>query len=76
MTIILDSLRVAVLHCEKFLSFKIVRFFHKIIISALIIQKKTSRGVLKKSCSESMQEIYRRTTMPKCDFNKAALQLY
>ena len=23
-------------------------------------------------CSESMQEIYRRTPMPKCDFNKVA----
>ena len=23
-----------------------------------------------------MQQIYRRTTMPKCDFNKVALQLY
>ena len=27
-------------------------------------------------CSESMQQIYRRTLMPKCDFNKVAKQLY
>ena len=27
-------------------------------------------------CSESMQQIYRRTPMPKCDFNKVAKQLY
>ena len=33
-------------------------------------------GVLKKRCSENMQQIYRRTPMPKCDFNKVALQLY
>ena len=27
-------------------------------------------------CSENMQQIYRRTTMQKCDFNKVAKQLY
>ena len=35
-----------------------------------------SRGVPIKSCSENMQRIYRRTPMPKCDFNKVAKQLY
>ena len=30
------------------------------------------RGFLKKRCSENMQQIYRRTPMPKCDFNKVA----
>ena len=39
-------------------------------------QKQPPRGVLRKRCSENMQQIYRRTPMPKCDFNKAALQLY
>ena len=34
------------------------------------------RGVLKKRCSENMQQIYRRTPMPKCNFNKVAKQLY
>ena len=29
-----------------------------------------------KICSENMQQICRRTHMPKCDFNKVALQLY
>ena len=33
------------------------------------------KGVLRKSCSENMQEIYRRTPMPKCNFNKVASQL-
>ena len=37
-------------------------------------QNQPSRGVLKKRCSENMQQIYRRTPMPKCDFNKVALQ--
>ena len=39
-------------------------------------QKQLFIGVLKKKCSENMQQIYRRTPMPKCDFNKVALQLY
>ena len=34
--------------------------------------KQPPRGVLKKRCSENMQQIYRRTSMPKCDFNKVA----
>ena len=38
------------------------------------IQKQPFRGVLKKMCSENTQQIYRRTSMPKCDFNKIALQ--
>ena len=39
-------------------------------------QKQPSRGVLKNRCSENMQQIYMRTLMPKCDFNKVGLQLY
>ena len=39
------------------------------------MQKQPSRGVLRKRCSENMQQIYRRTPMPKCDFNKVALKL-
>ena len=38
--------------------------------------KQLSRGVLRKRCSENVQQIYRRTPMPKCDFNKAALRFY
>ena len=40
------------------------------------VQKQPFRGVLLKRCSENMQQIYRRTPMPKCNFNKVALQLY
>ena len=29
-------------------------------------QKQTFRGVLRKRCSENMQEIFRRTAMPMC----------
>ena len=38
-------------------------------------QKQPSTGVLRKRCSENMQQIYRRTPMPKYDFNKVAKQL-
>ena len=38
-------------------------------------QKQPFRGVLSKRCSENMQQIYRRTPMLKCDFNKVAEQL-
>ena len=39
-------------------------------------KKQPFRGVLRKSCFENMQQIYRRTPMSKCDFNKVAKQLY
>ena len=41
----------------------------------VILQKQPPRGVLKKRCSENMQQIYRRTPMPKCGFNKVPKQL-
>ena len=39
-------------------------------------RKQLSIVVLTKRRSENMQQIYRRTPMPKCDFSKVALQLY
>ena len=41
-------------------------------IMKTIGQKQPSRSVLKKWCFENMQQIYRRTPMTKCDFNKVA----
>ena len=35
-------------------------------------QKQSSIGVLRKRCSENVQQIYRRSPMPKCHFNKVA----
>ena len=35
-------------------------------------QKQPRRGVPRKKCFDNMQQIYRRTTMPKCNFNKVA----
>ena len=39
------------------------------------LQKQPSRGVPREWCSENMQQIYRRTLMLKCDFNKVTKQL-
>ena len=38
-----------------------------------LFQNQPPRGVLRKRCSENMQEIYRRTSRSKCDSNKVAL---
>ena len=38
------------------------------------VQKQSSRDVLKKRCFEDTRQIYRRTSLLKCDFNKVALQ--
>ena len=35
-------------------------------------QQQPPRGVLRKRCSENMQLIYRKSPMPKCDFNIVA----
>ena len=40
------------------------------------LEKQPFRGVLRKRCSENIQQFYKRTPMPKCEFNKVATQLY
>ena len=40
-------------------------------------KSRSSRStLLSKTCSQEMQQIYRRTPMPKCDLNKVTKQLY
>ena len=39
-----------------------------------IIQKQLFRGVLSKKCCKNIQQIYRRTSMLKCDLNKVVKQ--
>ena len=36
------------------------------------VQKQPSRAILRKRCSENMQQINKRTPMPKCDCSKVA----
>ena len=42
------------------------------ISEAYKVQKQPPRGGPRKRCSENIQKIYRRTPMPKCDFNNVA----
>ena len=51
------------------------RFFH-LNPTVVTLQKQPSNDVLWKRCSENMPQIYRRSLMPKCDFNKVTKQLY
>ena len=39
---------------------------------SLNVQKQPSKGILQKRCSAKMQQIYWRSPMKKCDFNKVA----
>ena len=41
-------------------------FHMRTSLQANEIQKQPSRGVLRKRCSENMEQIYRRTPLPKC----------
>ena len=50
--------------------------FFKNSVSLRKRQKQPSRGVLMKRCSENMQQIYKRTPTPICDFNEVTKQLY
>ena len=38
------------------------------------VQKQPSRGVLRKRCSENIQQICKRKPMPKCNFNRGGLK--
>ena len=60
------------LHDRKLVSCKLIT---KCYLLKYSIQRQPFRGVLKKRCTENMQQFYRRTLMPKCDFNKAAFEI-
>ena len=54
------------------------QLFHDVKYSIIhfFIQKQLSRGVFRKLYSENLQPIYKRTTMPKSDFNKVEKHLW
>ena len=54
----------------------IFKFNIMLHLESAMVHKQPSRSVLRKSYSENMQQIYRRTPIPNCDFNKVTLQLY
>ena len=51
------------------------KFSNSFIKLAEWLQKQPSRCVIRKRCFKNMQKIYRRTPIPKCDFNKIALHV-
>ena len=57
-------------------TFLIYHWWIKLLKNKYFVQKQPSRGAVKKRCFENMQQIYRITPMPKCDFNKVAKQVY
>ena len=59
---------------QDFSNIRITRTLFSINCNICKYQKQPPRGVPRKSCSEIMQQIYRRTPMPKCNFNKVAKQ--
>ena len=52
------------------------KFCQDVYTSITEDQKQQSRGVLREMYTENMQQIYRRSPMRKCDFNKVGKQLY
>ena len=61
---------------QKFSNIRITRTLFSINYNICKYQKQPATDVPRKRCSEIMQQICRRTPMPKCDFNKVAKQLY
>ena len=66
----------------SFIVRRILRFtgvsqaFICVLHSVQSVKKQPPRDAPRKKCSENMQQIYRRTPIPKCDFSKVAKQLY
>ena len=50
----------------------VLKFLNFIFMNLKLLQKHPFRNILEESCSKNMQQIYRETPMPKCDFNKVA----
>ena len=62
--------------CSKLLKWTEFTLSFSTLAQWKLSHKQPFRRVLGKMCSENMQQTYRRTPMPKCDFNRAAKQLF
>ena len=62
--------------CSKLLRWTEFTLSFSTLAQWKLSHKQPFRRVLGKMCSENMQQTYRRTPMPKCDFNRAAKQLF
>ena len=66
------------INCKLIFLVNIVTALHDgcfILMWVRPIHKQLSRGLLRKRCSENIQQIYRRTPIMKCDYNKVAMRL-
>ena len=70
------SNRCLLLHYVSYLNNKNENYIKIEQIQSSKGQKQPTRGVLRKSSSKNMQQMYGRTPMPTCDLNKVALQRY
>ena len=65
---------------DALLKISILRHTIKIKMNQLHLMnfffQQPSKSVLRKRCSENMHQIYWRTPLPTCDFNKVAKQVY
>ena len=50
--------------------------FNVVTTTQMIVSEAALQKLLNKRCSENMQQFYRITPIPKCDFNKVAKKLY
>ena len=62
------------LHFYCFIRMKCYYMIKKMCMSK--VRSSRPEVFFKKSCSENMQQIYRKILMPKCNFNKVDLKLY
>ena len=58
-----------------FFKYRRARFFDNVVrlLEPYFQQKQPSKGVIRKRRFEHVQQIYRRTPMAKCDFNKVVM---
>ena len=54
--------------------YQIIKYI-SVMLCQNVVRKQPFRGVLSKRCSKNMQQIYRVTTMPKCDFKNTSERL-
>ena len=67
------SLHKSFIFCLDLLSKPLLTWSYTVLRThVILLPEEPSRGVLRKRCSENVQQIYKRTLTPKCDFNKVA----
>ena len=71
----LDEDRNGVLNVYANISYLVDQQLAQISFLTIVVQKQSFRDVHKNRCSENVQQIYRRTHILTCEFNKVSKQL-